>query len=224
MLVRGSNETTSCGRPAIIPRTMNSILASRPHATTQPGQNEIAPDANDLSAGASLAGETTGVCVPDPRQPVIVVARAAGAPRVLIVDNANRDGWAWAGALRRAGFRLSIADDNEAAWLALESDDHTLLVTIHDSRGFDGLALIRKVRAAGKMLPCLLICDRPAVDAAAIHCELQPGMIMEKPVTIAHFLSTVRTLLSVTPPAHSSAGNNPLTHPLGHGPTERVGP
>jgi len=136
-----------------------------------------------VSATNSSAGGPGNV--PRPRTPA----------HILIVDNLSRDGWTWAGALRRAGYRVGVAADTDAGWHALDNDSYALLITSEDPTGRTGLDLIRKVRSVPDDFPCLLIREKTASDVGEVARLLEPGAALAKPVSIALLLSTVRELL-----------------------------
>lgn len=107
----------------------------------------------------------------------------------------SRDGWKWGAVLRRAGFRVAIAEDTWAGWNALDDHAYDLLVTSQDPTGRTGLDLIRKVRTVDERLPCILIWDGTAPDVAELARLLQPGAVLEKPVAISELLRVVRCQL-----------------------------
>lgn len=142
-----------------------------------------------MPSSSTAAGQNTG-------QDLTIIQRPINSqPHILIVDNLSCDGWTWAGALRRAGYRVALASDTDAGWHALDSDAYTMLITCQDATGRTGVELIRKVRAIPEDLPCILIRETNAPKPEDMDRLVDPGATLEKPVTIPALLATVRALL-----------------------------
>lgn len=125
-----------------------------------------------------------------------LVSKTPDVPaHILIADDPGRHGTNWAAALRRAGYRVALAADPDAAWHALDSDNYSLLLATHTAVGRTTLELIAKVRALDAQLPCVLISDPPTSSFPEMESFQSYGTVLEKPVAIPHLLHAVRVLL-----------------------------
>ncbi len=114
------------------------------------------------------------------------------------MDDLSCSGWAWAAALRRAGFRLSIAADTDAGWLALDERKFDLLIASQDATGRRCAELVAKVRRRSQRMPCILVRDNLGDDLPEAVRRLRPGVVLEKSVPISRVLAVVRMLLKAS--------------------------
>jgi two-component system OmpR family response regulator len=121
--------------------------------------------------------------------------RATHMPHILIIDDKSCDGWIWAGALRGAGFRISIAADNEDGWYTVESGRHALLIMSQGENALKDFDLVRKMRAFPLLTPCILIFEKQTPAFEDMAKLLEPDLRLRKPVTIPRLLASVRELL-----------------------------
>jgi DNA-binding response OmpR family regulator len=98
--------------------------------------------------------------------------------------------------LRGAGYRVSCAADGEAGWEALCSGGVDALITDHDMPRLSGLGLLRRVRAARRQVPVILISGRMPEGEVDLPQLLSPGFALQKPFSMAEFLAKVRSLLT----------------------------
>lgn len=121
-----------------------------------------------------------------------------GARHLLIVDDQTHVGWTWAAALRRAAFRISIADNADAGWATLDEREFALLITSQDSIGRRSLELLAKVRGRSRTMPCILVRDQTGDVHDRVAQLLRPGATVERSVSIKRLLALVRGLLAAS--------------------------
>lgn len=173
--------------PAELPhRTVTAAPAagapSPPAAST--GGTGAAP-AESEPAARSASGETG-------------TARPAAAPaRVLVVDDDPAIRSVLVRMLGDAGFAVGSAPDGEAGWAALCDRDFDVLVTDHDMPRLSGLGLLRRMRAAMRNVPVVFMSARLPWEERDLPRLLQPGLVMEKPFSMAQLIANVRGALAV---------------------------
>ena len=88
------------------------------------------------------------------------LAGQAFPDRILFVDDDPDVRDLTVNLLRHARYRVSCAEDGEAAWDALCADRFDLLITDQDMPRLKGLDLLRRVRAGRLPIPVILISGR----------------------------------------------------------------
>jgi CheY-like chemotaxis protein len=121
---------------------------------------------------------------------------AEPAPHILVVDDDASVRYVVTTLLQRAGFRVTEAEDGEAAWEILQTTPFDLLVTDHNMPRLTGLELLRRIRARSMVLPTLLISATIPWGEADLPSLLQPGAVLSKPFSLAGLLGCVHPLLS----------------------------
>jgi DNA-binding response OmpR family regulator len=124
---------------------------------------------------------------------------AEPAPHILVVDDDPSVRYVVTALLQRAGFRVTEAEDGEAAWEALQATSFDLLVTDHNMPRLTGLDLLRRIRAKAMVLPTLLISAAIPWDEADLPRLLEPGAVLSKPFSLAGLLACVHPLLAESP-------------------------
>jgi DNA-binding response OmpR family regulator len=112
-------------------------------------------------------------------------------------------------SLRDSGYRVSDAEDGEAAWGVLCSDSVDVLITDHDIPRLTGLDLLRRVRAGPLQLPVILISGEMPWNERDLLSLLPPGVALEKPFSLADLQAHVASLL--TPMARPHDDHNGQT-------------
>jgi DNA-binding response OmpR family regulator len=126
---------------------------------------------------------------------------------LLVVDDDSGVRNLLATLLRGAGFRVSCAADGEAGWEALCRGGVDAVITDHDMPRLTGLGLLRRVRAAQRQVPVILISGRLPEGEVDLPRLLSPGCALQKPFSMAEFLANVRSLLT---PEAIECGDEPL--------------
>jgi two-component system response regulator MprA len=118
---------------------------------------------------------------------------------ILVVDDerAVRD------SLRRAleleGYDVELAEDGEQALRRLDlepSPDAVILDVLMP--GADGLEVCRRIRAAGKQVPVLMLTARAEVDSRVAGLDAGADDYLPKPFALAELLARLRALLRRT--------------------------
>ena len=129
----------------------------------------------------SQAGEST--CAPLPRCRILVVEDDSGI-RQLIAE-----------VLKRSGYHVDAAEDGAAAWDMLQLNGYDLLVTDNKMPKVSGVELLKKLQAAGVVLPVIMATGESPEKEFVQFPWLRPGAMLLKPYTIADLLGTVKQVL-----------------------------
>jgi DNA-binding response OmpR family regulator len=129
----------------------------------------------------SQPGESTGA--PLPRCRILLVEDDSGLLRL----NAE--------VLKRSGYDVDTAEDGTAAWDMLQLNSYDLLVTDNNMPKVSGIELLKKLQAAGVVLPVIMATGALPKEEFAQYPWLQPGTILLKPYTIAELLGMVKKVL-----------------------------
>ena len=130
-------------------------------------------------------------------KPASELARCEAGPahRILVVDNDPYICHVSADVLIRHGYEVTAAEDGAAGWAELQAYNYQLLITEHALRKLTGIALVRKLRAAGMALPVVMAAGRLPTRALARNPSLQLSATLVKPFALDALLNTVRTVL-----------------------------
>ena len=129
----------------------------------------------------SQAGESNGAPFPPCR--ILVVEDDSGLLRL----NAE--------VLKRSGYDVDAAEDGAAAWDAFQFNRYDLLVTDNKMPKVSGFELLKKLQAAGVVMPVIMATGELPEEEFTQYPWLQPGAILLKPYTIVELLGTVRKVL-----------------------------
>ena len=144
---------------------------------------------------------TPAVC-PLPTVAAALPSDLRPAGHILLVDDDAEIRRLVAELLGRAGYRVSCAEDGEAAWEAFSANPFDLLITDHEMPRLTGLEFLRRVRVRSRDLPAIMISGFMPWDEADLERLLQPGAIIEKPFSMADLLREIRVFIA--PNAHSN--------------------
>ena len=100
-----------------------------------------------------------------------------------------------AGAFKQAGYATEFAADGESGLLAALHGPHDAAVVDIMLPRMDGLEVIRRLRAAGRTLPVIVLSARGSVDAKIRGLEAGGDDYLAKPFSVAELLARVRALL-----------------------------
>ena len=131
-------------------------------------------------------------------------------PTLLIVDDNREYSRAPAKIFKRAGYRVSTADDGQEALRILTDRPFDLVITDLEMPRMNGLELLRNIRAMNPRLPVMMITAFAGwasyVEAMGCGCE----DYLSKPVRREHILMAARKALTrrgIRAP-HASATNS----------------
>jgi DNA-binding response OmpR family regulator len=114
--------------------------------------------------------------------------------RVLLVEDSEIMRRTVRRALRHAGFAVDLAADGEEGLAAAELNDYDALVLDIMLPKLDGLALLRRLRAAGKTTHVLLLTARDTVADRVVGLRLGADDYLVKPFALEELLARVEAL------------------------------
>lgn len=115
--------------------------------------------------------------------------------RILVVEDFSPMRGTLERALRGAGFSVDGAGDGEEALYLLESSVHDVVVLDLMLPVVDGLAVLRRMRAAANHAHVLILTARDAVDDRVRALDLGADDYLVKPFALAELLARVRALV-----------------------------
>ena len=124
-----------------------------------------------------------------------MLGRYAAVMRLLIVE----DGTRMAGLLRRGfqeqGYAVDVTGDGaEAVWLATENAYDAVLLDVM-LPSLDGVEVCRRLRAAGRWCPVLMLTARDGVAARVQSLDAGADDYVVKPFSFAELAARVRALV-----------------------------
>jgi two-component system, OmpR family, copper resistance phosphate regulon response regulator CusR len=120
---------------------------------------------------------------------------AATIPHVLVVEDEQKTRESLAEGLRLEDWRITTAEDGDAALAALEKDTFDLLILDWMLPGRDGMAVLQLVRSRGNQVPVLLLTARGSLDDRVAGLESGADDYLAKPFAYAELLARCRALL-----------------------------
>ncbi|GAA4207344.1 response regulator transcription factor [Streptosporangium oxazolinicum] len=117
------------------------------------------------------------------------------AARVLVVDDEPALREALQSSLEFEGYRVGLASDGQAALEALDREPYELVLLDVMMPRLDGLTACRRLRAAGRHLPVLMLTARDAVGDRVSGLDAGADDYLVKPFELDELLARVRALL-----------------------------
>jgi DNA-binding response OmpR family regulator len=115
--------------------------------------------------------------------------------RVLLVEDHDRLAQLMRKGLAAAGIAADLVERCADAWDALKQVPYDALVLDRGLPDGEGLALLRKVRAAGLGVPCLVLTARDALHDRIEGLEAGADDYLSKPFAMDEMVARVRALL-----------------------------
>ncbi len=106
--------------------------------------------------------------------------------------------------LLSAGIAIDVFHTLESAWRPLNEHDYGMVIVDRGLPGGDGLDLVRRLRAAGRRTPCLMLTARDALRDRVDGLEAGADDYLPKPFAMEELLARVRALLRRTPALQST--------------------
>jgi two-component system OmpR family response regulator len=115
--------------------------------------------------------------------------------RVLVVEDEARLALLLKRGLEEQGYAVDVTGDGaEALWLATEADFDAIVLDIM-LPSLDGLEVTRRLRAAGRWAPVLLLTAKDAVDDRVVGLDSGADDYLTKPFSFAELAARVRALV-----------------------------
>ena len=123
-----------------------------------------------------------------------------GGPRVhiLIAEDEALAAMALQDVLERAGFRVTLSHDGQAALADAQADPPDALLTDLKMPRLDGLSLIQRLRAGRPELPVVIMSGYPPADWAneVKDDDLSRTVLLMKPVSPLAIVGAIQTVLA----------------------------
>ncbi|RQV21566.1 DNA-binding response regulator [Burkholderia cenocepacia] len=116
-------------------------------------------------------------------------------PRVAIVEDHERLAGLLSQALAAAGIESDRFGNAREAAYGIDRADYALLIVDRGLPDGDGLTFLRTLRAAGRMMPCLMLTARDALHDRIDGLESGADDYVTKPFEMSELVARVRTLM-----------------------------
>jgi DNA-binding response OmpR family regulator len=114
---------------------------------------------------------------------------------ILVVEDDLRIAEFVTTGLEESGYTVTVAHDGEDAFLTARYNDYDLIVLDLMLPKMDGIEVARKLRAAGKVTPILMLTARDTERDKIRGLDVGADDYLTKPFSFGEFLARVRALL-----------------------------
>lgn len=115
--------------------------------------------------------------------------------RILVVEDDARIAGFLKQGLEESGYAVAVADNGEDGFLDARLNPYDLLILDLMLPGMDGIDIARKVRAAGKTVPILMLTARDTEADKIQGLDVGADDYLTKPFSFGELLARVRALL-----------------------------
>src|SRR5271170_4701565 len=127
--------------------------------------------------------------------------------RILLIEDSPRLQRSLGDGLRRAGYAVDIVGDGKEGLAWAQASDYDLIVLDLMLPGLDGLALLRKLRQAGRETHVLVLTAKDTVEDRVRGLQTGADDYLVKPFAFDELLARVQALLR-----RRHGVKNPLIH------------
>src|SRR5918911_2752978 len=114
---------------------------------------------------------------------------------ILVVEDDPRIAEFVTSGLEESGYTVTVAHDGEDGFLDACYNDYDLIVLDLMLPKMDGIEVARKLRAAGKRVPILMLTARDTEQDKILGLDVGADDYLTKPFSFGEFLARVRALL-----------------------------
>ncbi|MDX2308976.1 MAG: response regulator transcription factor [Hyphomicrobium sp.] len=115
--------------------------------------------------------------------------------RILVVEDEPKISESIRVALAGAGYTTDIMDDGEIAWFRGDTEDYDLVILDLGLPKVDGLSVLKRWRAAGRMMPVLVLTARGSWPERVEGIDAGADDYVGKPFHVEELLARVRALI-----------------------------
>ena len=115
--------------------------------------------------------------------------------RVLVVEDDPKIARDLMQSMTAAGFRVEICIDGEEAWFRGDTEDYDLIVLDLGLPKLDGLSVLKRWRAGGRIMPVLVLTARGAWQERVEGIEAGADDYLPKPFRMEELVARARGLL-----------------------------
>jgi DNA-binding response OmpR family regulator len=115
--------------------------------------------------------------------------------RILLVEDEARIATDVSGALQAAGYLVEAVSDGEEAWFRGDTEDYDLVVLDLGLPKIDGLAVLKRWRAAGRAMPVLVLTARGSWPERVEGIDAGADDYLPKPFRMEELVARVRALI-----------------------------
>ncbi|HUT26377.1 MAG TPA: response regulator transcription factor [Sumerlaeia bacterium] len=115
--------------------------------------------------------------------------------KVLLVEDYEPLAESLGKGLRESGYAVDVSRDGEEGLWYAETNDYDAIILDIMLPGIDGLAILRRLREAGRNTPVLLLTARTAVEDRVEGLDTGADDYLTKPFALQELLSRIRALV-----------------------------
>lgn len=122
--------------------------------------------------------------------------------RIALVEDHERMASLVQRGMAAAGVAVDVFPTQDTAWRGLVRGGYALAIVDRGLSDGDGLDLVRRLRAAGHQLPCLMLTARDALHDRVAGLEAGADDYLPKPFAMEELTARVRALMRRPPELH----------------------